>query len=494
MVNMWQNYENFLGDILFFALGIFSIIFLLLYRRLLMYVGTLPKITIYGHLLTLASLLLFQRGKVTAIANGLYNNNYYTIGAKIAIIFCGITACAFSAKEQIYLTRRAFYPLLTLAGLGGFISVSAGNLLLLFMGLAVSSIAIRFMLLAKTTEKESAPIAKNFLTRQALSLGLLALVILWIYYKTGTVSYEHLASLIKDHPLAQNHPLYLYAVIVAIAIPMDVYPFGRYYDPHRSIDDCVDMYIRMFFSVTGALVLMKLTYRVFDPLPFNARVFIVIIGMTGLFVGTFGSIFQNNIRKIFCYVCVGHLGFLFLGLGIDVVDPKFYLLYLTGYILSYVTFLGYGTTIWSQRSDGLQDVRSSVEGSMDGGYFPMLLAAIYFSGMAPSILFYGKVLLFKKMMNSYDYGSGLVFLVLLVAISVIQSLWIIRFFAMLFFQKPVDVSVKGLFPPMVARSHGIAEKGLNVLRSICLYASIFFLFFPSSLMKYLSKMMDALLL
>src|ERR1041385_4594315 len=94
-----------------------------------------------------------------------------------------------------------FYVLLLCTLLGMFFMISAGNLLMFYVGLELSSIPLAAMANFDLAKKKSSEAAMKFIVSSAFASGLLLFGISLVYGATGTLTFSELSLHITGGPL-----------------------------------------------------------------------------------------------------------------------------------------------------------------------------------------------------------------------------------------------------------------------------------------------------
>ena len=430
-------------------------------------------------------------GDVIYILKGSYVNDAFAIGGKMALLVCGVCACVFNnVDENIKLSNYMFYPLLKISTIGTFLMLGATSLDVLVLAMGIVSVSTGFMVILSSSDKIYSKTNSVFLITQ--SIGFIGLVLGTIYIHTiaNTVQYSQLKMVMAEN-MYMHLPILLGLLILisSIGMLMGAVPFANWVAKlHTTTFDSVAVYLRTGVVVACILTLTRLLYGPFSDTATLWKDFVLFIGICGLLVGTMGMLMQENIDRLYGYGSISHVGFLFLALSIGNVNSiSAIVVYCISYVLSYVAFLGYGRGVMA---DGvlvqkLEDL-SGAGRSMALHSLAFVIAGLSFAGMPPFIGFFGKVSVLGAVLQ---WDLPIVVFVLVIA-GVLQSIWILRLFRVMYFTS-YKIKDENRESCRVVFSNKV-QKGVGYVRRITIIVSILFLFLSAPLITLSNKMSGVL--
>ena len=161
------------------------------------------------------------------------------------------------------------------------------------------------------------------------------------------------------------------------------------------------------------------------------------------------------------------------------------LIYLIGYVVSYVSFVGYGHNLYINNRE-LQDISQLKNmGSMNGMYSIVYgLSALSYSGIPPFIIFIGKMSIMGAILRwQFSY-----LLVILIIIGIFQCIWSLRLLREMYTpskNNENDVIISYLFSNK-------PEYGVRMVSRFAFLISVFFLFFSLGLVDLIIKMSNSI--
>ena len=357
------------------------------------------------------------------------------IGSSPAIIM----SINFNEQESI---ARFEYPVLILfATLGMFMMVSANDLISLYVGLELQSLALYVVAAFRRDSLKSSEAGLKYFVLGALSSGMLLYGCSLIYGFAGTTSFDGLATLFKG--LGGTGPsvglvVGLVFLIAGLAFKVSAVPFHMW---TPDVYEGAPTPVTAFFAVAPKIAAIALFIRVLTG-PFGVLIadwqqVIVLISIASMVLGALAAIWQDNIKRLLAYSSIGHMGYALIGLAAGTeAGVRGILVYMTIYLAMNV---GTFCCVLAMRRNGRM-----VEGISDLAGLarnqPMLalsLAIFMFSmaGIPPLAGFFGKLYIFLAAIESGLYTLAIIG----VLASVIGSYYYLRIIKIMYFDEPAEV-------------------------------------------------------
>jgi NADH-quinone oxidoreductase subunit N len=401
-------------------------------------------------------LLLFdQNGKDESTFYGLFRADGLTVFLTLVILAAAIMTVFVSASYIENLEGRMpigeFYTLLAFAVLGALLTASAGDLVMIFVGIELSSLAT-YILTAfakkRVTALEGA--LKYFL------LGVFATAILlygmtWIYGSTGTTDLDEIAVALQamvqgEENLEASLLLGLLLVIVGLGFKMAAVPFHFWTpDAYDGAPTPVTGFMSVVPKAAAFAAAVRLLIQGLGPLRDDWVQIVAILAAVTMVFGNVVAISQRNVKRMLAYSSIAHTGYMLAGFAAYRAQEGFgsgatgdadlgvsSVLY---YLLAY-TFMNIGAfaiVIWIQhrgRGMELEDFAGL------GASHPLPAAAmtvflISLMGIPPTIGFYGKYYVIVALID-----ADLLWLALaIVLMSAVSAFFYLRVVATMYFSE-----------------------------------------------------------
>ncbi|MCX2838711.1 proton-conducting transporter membrane subunit [Salinimicrobium sp. MT39] len=240
-----------------------------------------------------------------------------TFAATLVLLtaIAGVAVSSFSAGSVIPARLKfGFFPIFhfLLLGLNGaFLTGDIFNLYVWFEIIIITS----FVLLTIGGEKAQLEGAVKYFTLNILASIVFLTAIAVLYGLTGSLNMADLASkvaAVENRTLVQVNALLF---LVGFGIKSALFPLyfwlpASYHTPPSA----VSAIFGGLLTKVGVYALIRVFTLIFEVDPFLQNVLLAVAVLT-LFSGAVGAIVQNNIRKIFSYLVICHIGYMIAGLG-----------------------------------------------------------------------------------------------------------------------------------------------------------------------------------
>ncbi|MCY2686282.1 proton-conducting transporter transmembrane domain-containing protein [Salinimicrobium sp. TH3] len=256
-----------------------------------------------------------------------------TFAATLVLLtsIAGLAVSSFSAGSVISARLKfGFFPIyhFLLLGLNGaFLTGDIFNLYVWFEIIIITS----FVLLTIGGEKAQLEGAVKYFTLNILASIIFLTAIAVLYGLTGSLNMADLASkvaAVENRTLVQVNALLF---LVGFGIKSALFPLyfwlpASYHTPPSA----VSAIFGGLLTKVGVYALIRVFTLIFEVDPFLENVLLAVAVLT-LFSGAVGAIVQNNIRKIFSYLVICHIGYMIAGLGmmteVAITGAIFYLIH-----------------------------------------------------------------------------------------------------------------------------------------------------------------------
>ena len=382
-------------------------------------------------------------GPDTSAFFGQFYADAFASYAKILIyISAAATLVIAPAFFERYNAMRAEFPVLVIfAALGMGIMVSAGDLITLYIGLEMNSLAAYVLAAFLRTDGRSAEAGLKYFVLGALASGSLLFGMSLIYGFTGTTAFSGINAVLADG-LSNGALFGIVFMLAGLAFKISAVPFHMW---TPDVYEGAPTPVTTFFATAPKVAALGLTMRVMlDAFGDQAAAWqqiILFIALASIVVGALGAIGQSNIKRLMAYSSINNVGFILVGLAVATPQGASAMLF---YLAIYVAMsLGGFVAILmlrDEKGDYVEDIPSLAGLSRTRPGLALGLAMIMFSlaGIPPLFGFWGKFLVFKAAVD-----GGMVALAALgFAASVIGAFYYLKVVKIIYFDEPSDV-VKG---------------------------------------------------
>jgi len=344
--------------------------------------------------------------------------------------------------SQDYLARNQMlkfeFPILVaLATIGMMMMVSAGDLMSLYMGLELQSLALYVIAAFRRDSLRSTEAGLKYFVLGALSSGMLLYGASFIYGTTGTTKFAGITSVIASDGMSLGLVFGMVFMTVGMAFKISAAPFHMWTpDVYEGSPTPVTAFFASAPKVAAAGLIARVMHDAFGGATADWTQIIAFLSVLSMFLGAVAAIGQTNIKRLMAYSSIGHMGFALMGLASGTQEGvQAMLIYMAIYV---VMNLGVFAFILNMEKDGraVTDIRSLGMYSKVSPGRAMALAILMFSlaGIPPLVGFFGKLFVLQAAVN-----AGLSWLAIAgVIASVIGAFYYLRLIYYMYFGVKTD--------------------------------------------------------
>ena len=357
-------------------------------------------------------------------------------GAAIALLM----AMSWFGRDRDY---RAEYPVLILfSTLGMAMMVSAGDLLTLYVGLELQSLAAYVLASFQRTDSRSAEAGLKYFVLGALASGILLYGISLLYGFTGTTTFDGIASALGSDGVSRGELFGLVFVIAGLAFKVSAVPFHMWTpDVYEGAPTPVTAFFASAPKVAAMALLVRVTVEGMAPATESWRQIIIFMALASTVLGGVAAIGQRNIKRLLAYSSINNVGFALVGLAAGTPQGiASVLFYMTVYI---VMTLGAFLVVQRMRDADGQPVESiaalsGLSRTRPGLAFAMFIFMFSLAGIPPMFGFWPKFVVFNAAV-----AADLAWLAAVaIATSVISAYYYIMIVKLMYFDEPAPAFLR----------------------------------------------------
>ncbi len=213
-------------------------------------------------------------------------------------------------------SRRIFeYSILVLLStLGMMVLISAGDLIMLYLGLELMSLALYVVAASNRDNVKSTEAGLKYFVLGALSSGMLLYGASLIYGFTGTVSFAGIAAAVKTGSIGIVFGLVF--LLAGLCFKISAVPFHMWTpDVYEGAPTPVTAFFASAPKVAALAVFTRVALTAFPGIVPQWQQIVVFVAIASMALGSFAAIGQKNIKRLMAYSSIGHMGFALVGLA-----------------------------------------------------------------------------------------------------------------------------------------------------------------------------------
>jgi NADH-quinone oxidoreductase subunit N len=333
-------------------------------------------------------------------------------------------------------SRRIFeYAILVLLStLGMMVLISAGDLIMLYLGLELMSLALYVVAASNRDDLKSTEAGLKYFVLGALSSGMLLYGASLIYGFTGTVSFAGIAAAAKTGSIGIVFGIVF--LLAGLCFKVSAVPFHMWTpDVYEGAPTPVTAFFASAPKVAAMAVFTRVALTAFPGIAPQWQQIVVFVSIASMALGSFAAIGQTNIKRLMAYSSIGHMGFALVGLAAGTAEGAQGVLV---YVAIYVAMtLGSFSVILAMKRNGLHLEKISDFAGLSrtnpllAFFFAMLLFSL--AGVPPLAGFFGKFYVFVAAIKAGLFTLS----VIGVLTSVIGAYYYLRIVKVMYFDEPL---------------------------------------------------------
>lgn len=342
--------------------------------------------------------------------DGLFVVDSFARFIKLLALVGGTVAVALSVGYTSAYRELPFEtPVLVLySTLGAMVMASSANLMTMFVGLELSSLAIYVLCAIERDRLGAAEAGLKYFILGSLASGLLLYGISLVYGYAGTMEYAPIAAEINGAGLL---PIGLIIgvvfILVGLAFKLSAVPFHMWTpDVYQGAPTPVTAYMAGAPKFAAFALILRVMVGPFGAIAPKWQMLIEIIAALSMLFGSFAAIPQTNIKRLMAYSSIGHMGYAMMGLAAaSPAGTTGTLVYLTTYLIMNAGTFGVITAM-RRRGHEVSEISDLAGLGRTHPGLALVLSICMFSmiGVPPLAGFFGKFMVFGAAWHAGLYG------------------------------------------------------------------------------------------
>lgn len=255
-----------------------------------------------------------ERGPFTALSGALGVDGFsvfLTIVICASVVITALLADSYLRRED--LDGPDLYILLLLSASGGVLMASSNDLIVLFLGLEILSLAVYVlaaMHLRRVTSQEAG--LKYFLLGSLASAFLLYGIAL-TYGATGSTNLVEIFAFLSDTVLFDNGLLMagMAMLLVGLGFKVAAAPFHAWTpDVYQGSPTPIVAYMASGVKAAGFAALLRVFYLGFQTYRVDWQPIVYVLAVLTLLVGSILAVVQTDVKRMLAYSSISHAGFI----------------------------------------------------------------------------------------------------------------------------------------------------------------------------------------
>jgi NADH-quinone oxidoreductase subunit N len=337
-------------------------------------------------------------------------------------------------------TLKFEYPVLALLATAGMLMmISANDLISLYVGLELQSLALYVMAAIRRDDLRSSEAGLKYFVLGALSSGMLLYGASLIYGFTGSTSFGVIAAAAGKAGAGQNIGLIIGLVflLVGLAFKISAVPFHMWTpDVYEGAPTPVAAFFAAAPKVAAMALLMRVALAGFPGIKPQWQQVVTALAIASMVLGAFAAIGQSNIKRLLGYSAIGNIGYALIGLAAGSPEgARGVIIYLVIYVA--MTLGAFACVLAMRRPQGTVEDIDELSGLAQTNLgMATVLAILLFSlaGIPPLAGFFAKFYVFAAAVKEGLWPLAIIG----VLASVVGAYYYVRIVKVMFFDEPKE--------------------------------------------------------
>ncbi|HEY5687389.1 MAG TPA: NADH-quinone oxidoreductase subunit N, partial [Yeosuana sp.] len=322
-------------------------------------------------------------------------------------------------NEKIVSENRGseFFILLFSSLLGMYFMISAGDFLMFYLGLELSTLPVAALAAFEVTKRISSEAGIKFILSAGLASGVSLFGISMLYATSGSIYFDDIITMISSTNLTILGFVLFFA---GLAFKISLVPFHFWTaDVYEGAPISVASYLSVISKGAAVFILMILFFTVFKSLMHVWDNIIYVIALATMFTGNLFALRQQNMKRFLAFSSIAQAGFILLGLMTgNQLGTATIVYFVMIYIFSNLAAFGVVQAISLKTGKENMNDYEGLYRTNPNLSLVMMLALFSLAGIPPVAGFFGKFFLFTAAAS-----EGYYLLVFLAVVNVTISLY-----------------------------------------------------------------------
>lgn len=341
-----------------------------------------------------------------------------------------------SNSKEHGIDKFEYAVLVLLATLGMMIMVSANDLMSLYIGLELQSLALYVVAAMKREDRRATEAGIKYFVLGALSSGMLLYGASLVYGFTGTTQIDQIVAAISLDSRSIGLIFGMVFLLAGIAFKISAVPFHMWTpDVYEGAPTPVTAFFAAAPKVAAMALFIRVTTVSFAPITHDWQQIIIFLSIASMVLAAFAAIGQNNLKRLLAYSSIGHVGFALVGLSAGTaVGVEGVAVYMAIYIAMTVGI--FACVLALRTENGPVETISELAGlAQKRPFVAAIIAILMFSliGLPPLAGFFAKWQVFLAAVEQNLF----ILAVIGVLASAVSAFYYLRIVKVMYFDEPV---------------------------------------------------------
>lgn len=239
---------------------------------------------------------------------------FLTVVICVSVILAALVSDHYVCREE--LDGPEYFVLMLLSAAGGVTMAIANDLIVVFLGLEVLSIAAYVLAAMQRHRSESQEAGMKYFVLGAFSSAFFLYGIAFVYGATGSTNLSKIGTFLAENTLLDDGVLFLGLVLLLVGLGFKVaaVPFHQWSpDVYQGSPSPAVAYMAGAVKVAAFAALLRIFVVTFDQWAVDWQPIVYVLAVLSLIVGAVLAAVQTDVKRMMAYSSINHAGFILLG-------------------------------------------------------------------------------------------------------------------------------------------------------------------------------------
>jgi NADH-quinone oxidoreductase subunit N len=416
-----MNYQLLLPEIFLFlwAILIFVVDLIKKERKYHLAYGALMGIVI-----TIVLVLTSQKGD---LFSGMFHADAFATFFNLIFLLAGFLTILSSIEftKKLSSHQGEYFGLILLSMVGMMFLASAGELLMLYVSLELTTIPLYVLAAYRKDELKSSEAGLKYLILGGISSALLLYGISLIYGLTGTTFLKEVKTTLIVRFLSTGNidPSLILGFIFMIAgfgFKLALVPFHMWApDVYEGAPTPITAFLSVASKAAGIAAFLRVFFRAFLIFQVDWALLIAVLASLGMIIGNIIALLQTNIKRMLAYSSIAQIGYILIGVVSASATGASSVAFYT-FVYLFANMGAFITAITFSNNTGSDEIKDYAGLSRRSPALAAMMAVFMLSlvGIPPLAGFMGKYYLFSSAIE-----QGYIWLVVVAILTSVVSLY-----------------------------------------------------------------------
>ena len=379
---------------------------------------TLLPVVFLGLAAAITTTILDWGTNVTYFNNMMQVDNF---SLAFTAVLIGITFLWFIVSPGFFLdetSKSDHFTLILFALTGGILMTSFNNMIMLFLGIEILSIAMYILAGSNKKSLASNESAFKYFLMGSFATGFLLFGITLVYGATGSFDLDVISTQISAGNLNSSIMLLMGILLIMIAMVFKVSaaPFHFWApDVYQGAPTVITAFMSTVVKIAAIAAFFRLFMHTFTAMADVWQTILIIISAATILVGNITAVYQTNVKRMLAYSGIAHAGYMIMAIvAMNAAASSALLFYALAYSISSIA--SFTILLMVSNSSGNDSIESFHGLAKKSPFLAIMtvISMLSLAGIPPTAGFFAKYYIFVAAMENK--------LIPLVLIAIIGSL------------------------------------------------------------------------